>query len=82
VVADLEAEAEVNAELKEATYELKLTLEEVANGVEKSKTKSSSVYLTRPVLLVMGKTMRVTNTILGRMHQHLPVPLVADQVRF
>jgi hypothetical protein len=31
-----EAEAEVNAELKEATYELKkLTLEEVANGVEK-----------------------------------------------
>jgi hypothetical protein len=29
-----------------------------------------------------GQVMRVTNTILGRMHQHLPVPLVADQVRF
>jgi molecular chaperone DnaJ len=34
VVVDLEAEAEVNAELKEA-IKVKLTLEEVANGVEK-----------------------------------------------
>ncbi|MEL4307621.1 molecular chaperone DnaJ [Joostella sp. CR20] len=52
---------------------VKLTLEEVANGVEKKvkvrrKVQASDVtYKTCPTCNGSGQTMRVTNTILGRM---------------
>jgi molecular chaperone DnaJ len=65
---------------------VKLTLEEVANGVEKKvkvkrKVQAPGVsYKTCSTCNGQGQVMRVTNTILGRMHQHLPT--LADQVRF
>jgi molecular chaperone DnaJ len=64
-----------------------LTLEEVANGVEK-KSKKRKVqapgvsYKTCSTCNGQGQVMRVTNTILGRNAISIPVLLVADQVRF